>query len=315
MSPKKLVSLITPCFNEEDLLHTFYEEVKRIRYTLEERYRFEHIFCDNGSTDRSFDILANIARTDGDVKVIRNTRNFGILANTYNGIMSSGGDAVLTFLPVDMQDPPGMIIDFLRKWEEGYMIVYGLRAERDENWMLKTARFQYYKLLSSISNVDYPANAGDFQLVDRVVIDEIKKTYIADPFLRMNTFYSGYSSYGIEYRWVKRLKGESRNSLGNMVEQALEGLTSFSLFPLRIASLVGIVASAASLMLALLTLSGVVLGVLPSGQQGILTILVSIFLLGGLNLFALGVMGEYLARVLNQVRARPHVVERERLNF
>lgn len=195
------------------------------------------------------------------------------------------------------------------------MIVYGLRAERDENWMLKTVRFQYYKLLSSISNVDYPANAGDFQLVDRVVIDEIKKTYIADPFLRMSTFYSGYSSYGIEYRWVKRLKGESRNSLGNMVEQALEGLTSFSLFPLRIASLVGIVASAASLMLASLTLFGVVLGVLPSGQQGILTILVSIFLLGGLNLFALGVMGEYLARVLNQVRARPHVVERERLNF
>lgn len=312
---KKLISLVSPCYNEEGSIIRFYNRTKEIRDQLAAEYEFEHIFCDNCSTDKTFEILKGIAAEDPCVKIIRNSRNFGILPNAYNGMLRSSGDAVVTFLPIDMQDPPELIVEFIRKWEDGYKIVYGLRHNREEFILLAYLRKVYYRLLSKITYVDYPPDAGDFQLVDRKIIDEIKKTYMADPFLRMNTFYCGFKSYGFKYTWQKRQVGKSKNSWGSLLSQGLEGLTSFSIFPLRIVSMLGLITSAISILAAIVTLLGVVIGLLPAGQQGILTIVISIFTIGGVNLLALGIIGEYIARILNQVKGRPHVIEQQTINI
>ena len=312
---KKLISIITPCYNEQDGIKQCYQKVKEIIDPLVEKYEFEHIFCDNSSQDNTFNILKDIALADSSVKVIRNTRNFGILKNTYNGIMRSSGDAVFLFLPADLQDPPELIPVFIEKWEENYQIVYGLRAQRDEFVLLAWSRKLYYKILSNISNVDYPPNAGDFQLVDKVIIDELKRTYIADPFVRMNTFYCGYNSIGIPYRWKKREHGKSRNPLGSMFAQGLEGLTSFSSLPIRLSSALGLAIIIFSIIYLLFIILGILMGFLSTGSPGTLTIIFLIVIFGGTNLLAIGLMGEYIVRILNQVRNRPYVLERETINF
>ena len=312
---KKLISLVTPCYNEAENIALFYSVTKEIRDSLSDRYDFEHIVCDNASTDGSFNLLLALSRSDPSFKLIQNSRNFGILANAYNGLLSASGDAVLIFLPVDMQDPPSLIPKFIQKWEEGYQVVYGMRSQREESILMQASRRIFYKLLSAISNVDYPAYAGDFQLVDKVVIDEIKKTYNADPFVRMHTFYCGFRSFGYNYVWKKRSGGKSKNSFLNMIAQGLEGITSFSIFPLRLVSLIGLFCAFISCLVIVLTLIGVLFGVLPPGQQGILTIIIGLFSLGSVNLLALGVIGEYIARILNQVRGKSNVIERRRVNF
>ena len=312
---KKLISLVSPCYNEKENIPHFYSVTKAIRDSLSDKYDFEHIVCDNASTDGSFALLLEISRFDSAFKLIQNSRNFGILANAYNGILSASGDAVLIFLPIDMQDPPSLIPKFVEKWEEGYEVVYGMRSQREESILLQVTRKLFYKLLSKISDVNYPADAGDFQLVDKVVIDEIRKTYNADPFIRMHTFYCGFRSFGFNYVWKKRTAGNSKNSFLNMIAQGLEGITSFSIFPLRLVSLLGVLCSAISCLFITFTLAGVLFGFLPTGQRGILTIIIGLFSLGSINLLAIGVIGEYIARILNQVRAKSNVIERRRVNF
>src|SRR5688572_3268918 len=159
----KTISIVTPCFNEEESVRECYETIKRVMDTELPGYAREHIFCDNASTDRTVEILREIAAADPSVKVIVNARNFGILRNNYNGVLAATGDAVVLFMPVDLQDPPELIPTFVKHWEAGAEIVYGIRARREEPFVMRNIRMAYYQLLSRISYVDYPPNVGDYQ--------------------------------------------------------------------------------------------------------------------------------------------------------
>jgi polyisoprenyl-phosphate glycosyltransferase len=310
----KKISIITPCYNEEASVVECVETIQQLFARELPGYDLEHIFCDNCSTDRTVEILKGLAAKDNRIKIIVNSRNFGILKNTYNGVLNASGDATLLFVPVDLQDPPELIPEFVKKWESGYEIVYGIRAEREEGWALKFARKAYYRLLAKLTYVDYPPDVGDFQLVDRKVLDAMKQIDDANPFMRMMTFDCGFRSIGISYTWRARKHGVSRNRLLHMFGQGLNGIVSFSGAPLRMALILGLLGSLLSIFYAvivgLLALFGQV-----QADKGIPTIIVALFFFGGVQLFFIGVLGEYILAIYNQVRRKPMVVERERINF
>jgi len=311
---KKTISIVTPCFNEEEGVVACYEAIKDIFNRELEGYCREHIFCDNASSDNTVNLLKEIADKDPHVKIIVNSRNFGILKNTYNGVLSASGDAAILFMPVDLQDPPELIPTFVKKWEDGFEIVYGIRAQREEGVLLATARKAYYRLLSKLTYVDYPPDVGDFQLVDRCVLNAMKEIEDAQPFMRLMTFDCGFRSTGISYTWRSRKHGKSQNNLLHMFDQGLNGIISFSGAPLRMALVAGFVLAGLSLLYAISVLLLVLLGMVQS-QAGIPTIIIALFFFGGVQLFFIGVLGEYILAIYNQVRKKPLVVERERVNF
>ena len=272
------------------------------------------IFCDNASTDRTVELLKKIGEQDRRVKIIVNSRNFGILKNTYNGVRNSSGDATLLFLPVDLQDPPELLPTFVSYWENCYEIVYGIRKKREENILIASMRKAYYRLLSKITYVDYPPNVGDFQLIDKRVLDAMKEIDDAQPFMRLMTFDCGFKSIGVEYTWRSRKYGKSQNNFFHMFDQGMNGLVSFSNAPLRAALIIGFTVSGASLLYSLAVFILTLFGFVES-QAGIPTIITALFFFGGVQLFFLGVLGEYISAIFNQVRRKPLVFERERINF
>jgi glycosyltransferase involved in cell wall biosynthesis len=310
----KTISIVTPCFNEEESVRECYETIKRVMDTELPGYAREHIFCDNASTDRTVGILREIAAQDKSVKVIVNSRNFGILRNNYNGVLAATGDAVVLFMPVDLQDPPELIPTFVKHWEAGSEIVYGIRAQREEAFLMRNARRLYYQMLSRFSYVNYPPNVGDYQLVDRRVVDAMKRIEDAQPFMRMMPFETGFNAVGVPYTWRARKHGISRNRFGQLIDQALNGLISFSTAPLRLALWSGFAIAGFSFVYTI----GVTLAVLfgwTQADKGIPTVIVAVFFFGGIQLLFLGVIGEYIIAIFNQVRKRPIVFERERINF
>lgn len=311
---KKTISIVSPCYNEEAGIIECYQTVRRIFDTQLQEYNLEYIFCDNASTDRTVALLKDVAADDPSVRIIINSRNFGILNSTYNGVLSATGDAILLFMPVDMQDPPELIPQFVKHWESGYEIVYGVRARREENFPLACARKAYYQFLSRITYLDYPPNVGDFQLVDRCVLNAMRQIDDAQPFMRLMTFECGFRSIGVPYTWRARKHGFSRNSLARMLDQGMTGIISFSTAPIRLALFAGIATSAASLLYAFAVLTLVMFGS-TQAQSGIPTVIVAMFFFAGVQLFFLGVIGEYVLAIFNQVRRRPLVIERERVNF
>jgi glycosyltransferase involved in cell wall biosynthesis len=277
-------------------------------------YDREHIFCDNASTDATVPILREIAAQDPAVKVIVNSRNFGILRNNYNGVLASTGDAVVLFMPVDLQDPPELIPTFVKHWEAGSEIVYGIRAQREETLWLRSARKLYYQMLSRLSYVDYPPNVGDYQLVDRQVVDAMKRIDDAQPFMRMMPFEVGFRAVGVAYTWRARKVGVSRNRFLHMIDQGINGLISFSNAPVRIALWTGMAISMLSFLYALFVFLITLFGYVRA-EAGIPTVILAVFFFGGIQLLFLGVIGEYVLAIFNQVRRRPIVFERERINF
>ena len=311
---KKTISVITPCFNEEESIEECYEAVRSIFETELGAYDREHIFCDNNSSDRTVEILKQIASRDPSVKLIVNSRNFGVLNNNFNGVVNSSGDVVLLLLPADMQDPPDRLPEFVKLWEQGYEIVFGIRAQREEGFFMRTLRYMYYRIISRLSYVEYPPNVGDFQLVDRKVIESMKLFHDAQPFMRMMTFDCGFKSVGVPYTWRSRKKGKSKVYLRHLFDQGLTGLISFSSIPMRLALLVGTLLAATSILFALLNV--LVLFVFPGlVPRGIPTVIVALTFLSGVQLLFLGLIGEYILAIFNQVRGRPLVIERERINF
>jgi glycosyltransferase involved in cell wall biosynthesis len=310
----KTISIVTPCYNEEGGIIACYEAVKKIFDEQLPGYAREHIFCDNCSSDRTVELLRDVAARDASVKIIINSRNFGILKNTYNGVMSASGDAILLFMPVDLQDPPELIPDFVKKWEEGFEIVYGIRAKREESLALVAARKGYYRLLSKLTYVNYPPDVGDFQLIDKKVLNAMRQIEDAQPFMRLMTFDCGFKATGIAYTWRARTYGKSQNSLMHMFEQGLNGITSFSGAPIRMALVAGFILAGLSVLYAIGILVLVLCG-LGGTQRGIPTVIIALFFFGGVQLFFLGVLGEYILAIYNQVRKRPLVIERERVNF
>ena len=314
-SRKKLISIVTACYNEEENIVACYDVVKQMFAKELTDYDYEHIFCDNASTDGTVSRLKAIAEQDRHVKIIVNARNFGPFRSTFNGLMATRGDAVLVLLAADLQDPPELLPAFVQKWREGYEVVFGVRRQREENILLVGIRKLYYRLVTRFADIPIPADAGEFQLVDRVIIDALRDFDDYYPYIRGMIANCGFRSIGIEYTWRARKRGFSKNRLHHLIDQGLNGLVSFTMVPLRLCMLLGLIIAVSSIGYSLVNIVVHLLYFRELAAPGIATLIVAVFFFSGLQLFFFGVLGEYIGAIHFQVRKRPLVIERERINF
>jgi glycosyltransferase involved in cell wall biosynthesis len=309
----KTISVISPCYNEEDNVRACYERVKEIFANKLGGYRLEHIFSDNASTDKTVDILRAIAASDESVKVILNARNFGPFRSLFNGLRYATGDAIVVFMPVDLQDPPELIPEFVQHWESGIEIVAGARANREESFMLRTCRRIFYGIVNGLSDFDIPKDVGEFQLIDRKVWQAVMSHDDHYPYIRGIIASVGFKRLIVPYTWRARKHGISKNNLPRLIDQALNGIFSFTNAPMRFCIYVGFVLAALCLLYAFGTLIAALF--LPHlAPRGTMTIIVSLFFLSGIQLVFIGMLGEYVTSIHAQVRRGPTVVERERIN-
>lgn len=311
---RKKISVVTPCFNEELNIEDCYRAVRAVFANSLQEYEREHIFCDNASTDETQQILRSIAKTDPQVKVIINARNYGPFRSTYNGLKHATGDAVVVLLAADLQDPPEVIPQLVRKWEEKYEVVHGIRAGRQEGLVMRGIRKGYYRIVGRFADISIPVDVGEFQLIDRAVLHALMQHDDYYPYIRGMIANCGFRAAGVKYVWRSRRKGFSKNRVYNLIDQALNGLISFTNLPMRLAMFAGVTTALLSFLYAAST---VVLHIIKQGklaEPGITTLIVAIFFFGGVQLMFLGIIGEYIAAIHQQVRKRPLVVERETIN-
>lgn len=310
----KTISVISPCFNEEENVRACYDAVRDVFAAHLPKYRLEHIFADNASEDRTVEILREIAAADPSVKVILNARNFGPFRSLFNGLRHATGHAVVVFMPADLQDPPELIPEFVRHWENGIEIVAGARANREETLLLRSCRRIFYKIVNGLSDFEIPENVGEFQLIDRKVWEVVVSHNDHYPYIRGIIASSGFKRLIVPYTWRARRMGISKNNLPRLIDQALNGIFSFTNAPMRFCSFVGFAIAALCILYALGSILAFI--VMPTtAPRGTTTIIVSLFFLSGVQLLFIGMLGEYVTSIHNQVRKRPLVVERELINI
>ncbi|MCU1558290.1 MAG: glycosyltransferase [Microbacteriaceae bacterium] len=309
-----MISVITPCFNEEGNVNACAAEVARVMREDLPDYDYEHIFCDNASADDTVSKLRALAATDPHVKVIVNSRNVGPFRNMANGLLNVSGDLVIPMVPADIQDPPSVIPEMVAKMTPSIEVVYGIRANRRENVLLRAARGIYYSALRSSGGRTPPAHAGEFMLARREIIDSVMQVAGAYPYIRGLVAQVNPRFDIVHYNWSLRTVGKSKNSIGDLIDQALNGLVTTARTPIRWALLFG----------AVLAVGGAAIGIgnliffLVNGSDagpGIPTLIVATFIFGGANLFFLGLIGEYVLSIHSRVRPEPPMFERERINF
>lgn len=309
---KQLISVIIPCYNEEQNVETMYSTIKQI---FEEINLYEHeiIFIDNNSTDSTLTILKNLASKDIRLKIIANARNFGHIRSPYYGLLQSRGDAVI-LLAADFQDPPEMIKTFLENWEKGYKIVIGVKNKSKENKIMFFLRKVFYRLISSISESEQIENFTGFGLYDKQFIDVIREFNDPYPYFRGQVSEYGFAKLEIPFVQPRREKGETKNNFYTLYDIAMLGFINHSKLPLRLSSFIGFGISSLSIFIAF----GYFIYKLlfwDSFQIGIAPLVIGIFFFSGIQLFFLGVIGEYIGAIFTQVKKRPLVIEAERINF
>lgn len=308
----KLISIVTPCYNEEENVRDVYEQVKSVFADLP-TYRYEHIFIDNASLDGTPDILKKIAAVDKNVKVILNARNFGHIRSPIYAMLQAKGDAVVS-MAADLQDPPTMIKDFVAKWEEGFKAVVGVKSESQESPIMFAIRKSYYNFVGKISEVPLIKNCTGFGLYDRKVMDVLR--HIEDPYPYFRGLISeiGFDVAKIPYNQPARRRGITKNNFYTLYDMAMLGITSHSKVPLRIATIAGFALSGVSLLIALGYLIAKLL-FWDSFSLGSAPILIGIFFFASVQLFFIGILGEYIGAIHTHVLKRPLVIEKERVNF
>ena len=315
MDNKKKISVISPCFNEEHNVKECYKAVNAVFKEYLSDYDYEHIFTDNSSNDNTVNILRKIAADDKRVKVIVNSRNFGPLKSTFNGVLRSSGDAVLVMLAVDLQDPPELIPEFVKKWEEGFKIVAGSRREREEGIIMRNTRKLFYHLVLKLSYISIPPYVGEFQLIDKVIVDKLREFDDYNPYIRGMIASCGYETIIIPYKWKSRKKGKSKLKLYQLFDIAFNGMISFSNVPMRGAIVLGTLISITSLTYAIIMLIINIIFYRIIAPPGIATLITALFFFSGVNLLLLGLLGEYISAIHSQVRKKPLVIEKESINF
>jgi glycosyltransferase involved in cell wall biosynthesis len=259
-------------------------------------------------------MLTAMAARDANVKVIFNARNFGPLQSNFHALMSATGDAILVFLPADLQDPPEVIPEMVRHWESGHDVVFGVRGDRQEGFLLRKLRSIFYRFVTAWTPFPVPRDAGEFQLIDRKVLEALRQFEDHYPYIRGMIAYCGFRAIGVPFKWQVRRRGKSKATPLSYMDQAINGLISFNNFPLRFCMMLGLSMSVLSIAYGLYSL---VAAVLLSGAAtpGIPTLIVAQFFLSGILLFVMGILSEYIYAIYSLVRYRPMVIERGRLNF
>jgi polyisoprenyl-phosphate glycosyltransferase len=308
----RLISVVTPCYNEAENVRDVYDQVRQV-FDDFPQYTYEHIFIDNASKDATVAILRDIARADRRVKVIVNARNFGQVRSPCHAILQASGDAVIG-CAADLQDPPEMIRTFIHKWEEGYKIAVGIKKNSQEPPLVYAFRTLYYRLLRSMSDVDLLEHYTGFGLYDRQVIEIIRALDDPEPYFRGAIAEIGFESAKIEYTQPLRKAGITKNNFYTLFDLAMNGMTSYSKVPLRLATMLGFAVAALSLVVAFGYLVYKLL-FWDSFSVGLAPLVLGVFFFSAVQLFFLGVVGEYVGSIHTQVRKRPLVVEKERINF
>jgi glycosyltransferase involved in cell wall biosynthesis len=307
-----LISIVVPCFNEEEVLRT---TNRRLISVLEQlSLRFEILYVDDGSTDGTAEILHELQALDERIRVICFSRNFGHQMAITAGLEHAAGDAV-AIIDADLQDPPEVLADFVAKWMEGFQVVYGVRTERDGETAFKlwTAKI-FYRTMGNLSDTEIPLDTGDFRLMDRRVVDALLAMPERDRFVRGMVSWLGFLQAAVPYHRAVRAAGVTKFSFFKMVKFATDGIVSFSILPLRLATWVGFAASGIALLGVVITVVERLMGV-EGLVKGWASVLVAILFIGGVQLICMGIIGEYVGRIYGESKRRPLYVLRERLGF
>ena len=309
----KLISVVSPCYNEEGNIEILIERVRELFANLPQ-YRYEHIIIDNHSTDRTVDILRGIAKNDPYVKVILNARNFGHIRSPHHAILEAKGDAVIVLLS-DLQDPPEMLCEFIREWEAGYPIVVAIKSTSDENGLMYRVRSIYYKTVARLTDVKVLEHFTGFGLYDRQVVDIMRRDFQdPQPYFRGQIAEIGLPHKALYYHQKSRMRGITKNNFYTLYDMAMLGITNLSKVPLRLVIFGGFVFA----FLSLLAGFGYLIAKLIFWNQfqlGLAPTMIGLFFLGSVQLVALGIIGEYVGSIHTIVQGRPLVTEKERINF
>jgi polyisoprenyl-phosphate glycosyltransferase len=305
------LSVVAPVFNEEAILHELY---RRLTAVLDGAgLDWELVLINDGSRDRSPEIMRELHAADPRVKVINFARNFGHQVAITAGADYASGEAVC-IIDADLQDPPEVILDLLAKWREGYEVVYAVRSERKgETWFKEFTAKAFYRIIYKITDINIPMDTGDFRLMDRKVVEALRTMREKHRFMRGMSVWVGFKQTGVHYVRAERYAGVTKYPLKKMLKFALDGITSFSYLPLQLATYVGFVSAGLAVLGILLTIILRLTG--SHAFYGQATTLVAVLFLGGVQLISLGIIGEYLGRIYDEVKGRPLYIVREALGF
>ena len=312
MTNIRKVTILTPCYNEADNVEALYERVRSVFQPLAD-YTYEHLFIDNASTDRTVEILRQIAARDRNVKVIVNTRNFGHIRSPIHALLQSRADAVI-ILAADFQDPPDVIPLLLDKWRQGFKVVLAIKAAAEESALMFAIRRIGYRVVDSLSEVKQVRNNTGFGLYDKAFLSVLRTLPDPYPYFRGIVAELGFKYATVPYTQPSRKRGITKNNLYMLYDLGVQGIINHSKIPLRIAAIVGFISSVLSLgaafvyfVMKMLFWYDLPIGVAP--------VIIGLFCVASVQLFFLGVLGEYVGAIYTQVRNRPLVVEQERINF
>jgi polyisoprenyl-phosphate glycosyltransferase len=310
--PRMLLSVVVPCFNEQEVIG---EAVRRLQQfgSAVDGLDVEFIFVDDGSRDDTRTLLRGFARDDGRIKVIGFARNFGHQVAVTAGIDAARGDAVV-LIDADLQDPPEVVHQMIAKWREGYDVVYGSRTERagESAFKVGTAR-AFYRLLNRLSDVPIPLDAGDFRLMSRAVVDTLRAMPERDRFVRGMVSWVGFRQVALPYRRAERFAGQTKYPLRKMLRFATDGILSFSTKPLQLSVAMGMISAVVALVgiayaLALRLFTNI-------WVEGWTALMIAVLFIGGVQLISIGILGEYIGRIYNEIKQRPLYVVEEYLGF
>lgn len=307
------ISVVTGMFNEEENVQEFYERVTRVFDEKLPGYTFELIVADNASTDGTVALLRRLAERDKRLKIIVNNRNFGHIRSGYNAFLQARGEAAVV-MSSDLQDPPEMILDFIRKWEEGFKVVLAQKANTEESPLFSMVRRTYYELVSRLSDIELVKNATGFGLYDRRVIEDVRQINDPYPYFRGLICDLGYERALIPFTQPTRKRGLTKNNFYTLWDMAMLGITNHSKVPLRLATFGGLFVAGISFLVAV----GYFIYKLlywDSFQLGLAPLVIGIFFIGAVQLVFVGLLGEYIGAIHTQVLRRPPVIEKERINF
>ncbi|HCR72495.1 MAG TPA: glycosyltransferase [Anaerolineae bacterium] len=300
-------SIVAPIYNEIDNLPELYRRVKEVMDASNETW--ELILVDDGSTDGSTDKIRELAQQDKKVRPVIFARNFGHQVAITAGWDYARGDAIV-IIDADLQDPPEVILELAKKWKEGYEVVYAVRSEREgESWFKKVTASLFYRIIYRITDVKIPVDTGDFRLMDRKVVDVLKQMKERHRFPRGMSAWVGFKQVGVTYKRAARVAGVTKYPFNKMLRLALNAITSFSYFPLQVATFFGFVSAGVSILaipiVAILRIAG------SHFFEGQTTTLISVLFLGGVQLISLGILGEYIGRLYDEAKGRPLYIVRE----
>jgi len=314
MTVRKKISILTPCYNEEGNIAELISAVRNVFSKLPQ-YDYEHVFIDNCSTDKTVTILKDIASSDKKIKIILNARNFGYIRSPFYGLLQCQGDAVILIV-ADFQDPPDLISTFLQKWEEGFKIVIGVKKQSKENPLVFALRKVFYRMLAKVADNHEPPieNFTGFGLYDQKFIEVLRKLDDPYPFFRGLITELGFNRYEVEFIQPLRKEGKSKSNFFSLYDLAMLGFINHSKLPLRLSAFIGFGTAVLSLLVAFIYFVYKLI-YWDWFTAGVAPLVIGVFFFSSVQLFFIGVIGEYIGAIHTQVRKRPLVIEKERVNF